>query len=501
MLVRPRKEDLKVIGFYTGKILIGIGLLMLLPLAVALIFGEWNPALDFVIGVFSCLSFGLLMSILCQTNRDLNWANGMVTVAFSWLVAMIFGAIPHYLSGHFGSFLDACFDLMSGYTTTGLYMIQDLDHISHTLNTWRHILTYAGGQGIIVIALTFLIRSTSGAFKIYVGEGKEEKLLPNVVRTARAIWLVSLSYLFVGSLALWIVGVWQGMPVGRGFLHGVWVFMGAWSTGGFAPQSYNIGYYHSLPFEIITLIIFVIGSFNFALHWAVWTGNRREIYRNIETVSFFITLIVTFSLATVGLVKLGVYPDALSIFRKGFYIVASGHTTTGFMTVYARELVRQWGTLAMVGTALAMAIGASTCSTAGGFKGLRVGIIFKGLVQDIRRLVSPESSVIVQRFHHIKDIILEDSHVRSAMLVVLAYIFLSYLVGTILGVYYGYPAAQALFDSVSAGSNTGLSCGVTSPAMPWLMKVSYIWQMWAGRLEFMSVFALIGFIIAAVRGR
>lgn len=500
MIPRPRLADFKVIGFYSGKIVFGVGLLMVVPLVVALLFREWNPALDFLIGMFSCFSAGLLLQIVCFTRRDLTWMQGLVVASFSWLLAVVLGAMPHYLSGHFGCYLDSCFDLMSGYTTTGLYLLQDLDHISHSLNTWRHLLTYAGGQGIIVIALTFLIRGTAGAFKMYVGEGKEEKLLPNVIQTARAIWLVSLVYLGVGSLVLWVIAIREGMSLVRGFLHGVWVFMGTWSTGGFAPQSYNIGYYHSFPLEIVTMVIFVVGSFNFALHWAIWTGNRKEIYRNIETVSFFITVMVTFTLVVVGLMRLGTYPDLMAFFRKGFYHLISGHTTTGFMTVYSRELVRQWGDLAMLAIAVAMAIGASACSTAGGFKGLRVGIIFKALFQDIKRIISPETAVIVQKFHHIRDIILEEKHVRGAMFIVLSFVGV-HATCTMLGVYYGYPAVQALFDAVSAGSNTGLSCGVVSPAMPMLMKIAFIAAMWMGRLEFMAIFALVGFIVAVVRGK
>ena len=192
------------------------------------------------------------------------------------------------------------FDLMSGYTTTGLYLLQDLDHVSHGLNMWRHLLTFAGGQGIIVIALTFLFQGTAGAYKIYVGEGKDERLLPNVIQTARAIWLVSLAYLVVGSLSLWIVGMWLGQGPVRALLHAVWIFMAGWSTGGFAPQSYNTIYYHSLLYEVISVSIFVIGSFNFALHWAVWTGKRTEIYKNIEIISFFTTITIAMLLCYGG---------------------------------------------------------------------------------------------------------------------------------------------------------------------------------------------------------
>jgi len=500
VLLRPGLIDLKIIGLYTGKVIIGVGLLMLLPLATALCFGEWSPAVDFLLGIGACFLFGLGMEALCKTRRDLSWSHGLVVASFSWLVAMILGALPHWLSGHFGSYLDAMFDVMSGYTTTGMYLLQDLDHVSHGLNMWRHVLTYAGGQGIVVIALTFLFKGTAGAYKVYVGEGKDERLLPNVIQTARAIWLVSLAYLVVGSLGLWITSLWLGQGPVRGLLHAVWIFMAGWSTGGFAPQSYNTFYYHSFVYEVISVIIFILGSLNFALHWAVWTGNRAEIRRNIEVRSFCTTLTLSMLIVTVALLQLNVYPNVTVLFRKMFYLVASGHTTTGYGTIYSRTFVRQWGPLAMLGVTFAMAIGASACSTGGGFKGIRVGLIATGLIQDVRRLLSPESARVVQKWHHVTTRVLDDATLRPAMLIVLCYVA-TYTVGTLVGVYYGYDFVQALFDAVSVGSNTGLSCGVTSPTMPTVMKIVYLFEMWAGRLEFMSLFALGGYVVALTRGR
>jgi trk system potassium uptake protein len=500
MLIRPRHNDFKLIGLYTGKVIIGLALLMIVPLTVAVAFGEWNPAIDFLTAIGACLSFGLASEILCQTPQDLRWSHGLVIASFSWFVATLLGAVPHWLSGHFGSFLDAMFDVMSGYTTTGLFLIQDLDHISNSLNMWRHLLTYVGGQGIIVVALTFLFRGSAGAYKMYVGEGKDERLLPNVIRTARAIWLVSLAYLVVGSLALWITGAAIGQSPLRSLLHAVWVFMGAWSTGGFAPQSYNTFYYHSLAYEMICVIIFVVGSFNFALHWSLWTGRRSELWKDIEMISFTATLTISMIIATTGLMQLGVYPDTVALFRKMFYQLFSGHTTTGFSTIYSRTFVRQWGPLAMLGVVLAMAIGASACSTAGGFKGLRMGIIFTAVIQDVRRMILPESSHVVQKWHHITTRVLYDSTVRAAMMIVLSYVGI-YALGTLVGVLYGYDLMDSLFDAVSAGSNTGLSCGLTSPSMPTVMKSVYIFMMWAGRLEFLSIFALTGYVVALVRGR
>jgi len=500
VLLRPRRQDYLVIGKYTGKVIVGVGLLMLVPLVTAAVFREWDTVLDFLISMAVCFIFGYGSQLYCRTEKDLAWSHGLVVASGSWIWATIFGALPHYLSGHEGSYLDSMFDVMSGYTTTGLYLLQDLDHISYGLNMWRHLLTYAGGQGIVVIALTFLFKGTAGAYKVYVGEGKDERLLPNVIHTARAIWLVSLVYLGVGTLALFGTGMAIGQSPVRAFLDALWVFMGAWSTGGFAPQSYNTFWFHSLSYELICIIIMIAGSFNFALHWAVWTGNRKEIRRNVETVSFAVTLSLTVLIATFWLAKIGVYSDSMSLFRKVFYQLASGHTTTGFSTIYARAFVTQWGPVGMLATTVAMAIGASACSTGGGIKGIRMGVMAKSFIADVRALVSPESAVIREKYHHIRDTWLDDGVVKGAMAITIAYVAM-YFISALLGSFYGYGFAQSLFEGVSAGSNTGLSCGVTSPTMPEVMKVAYILFMWLGRLEFMSVFALIGYGISIARGR
>jgi trk system potassium uptake protein TrkH len=147
-----------------------------------------------------------------------------------------------------------------------------------------------------------------------------------------------------------------------------------------------------------------------------------------------------------------------------------------------------------------MALGGGICSTTGGIKMLRIGIIFKALKQDLKRIILPERAVVAQKFHHIKEIFLEDKQVRSALLITLAYLSL-YGIGAIMGMLFGYPFLDSLFESTSAAANVGLSCGITHVNMPAVLKVTYIFQMWAGRLEFMSVFTLIGFLVAAIKGK
>ena len=499
MILRPRGYDLKAIGYYTGRLIIGLSLTMVIPIVVSLVSKEWNPALDFIIGLSSSLLLGFILMLICYTSRELTWTQGMVVVSFSWILAALLGAIPLYMSGQWGSFLDAIFESVSGYATAGLTLGNDLDHLSNGHNMWRHLIMYLGGQGIVVIGLTFLLGGGRGAFSMYVGEARDERILPNVVQTARFIWLVSLVYLVIGTFVLGITAYFGGVALSRAFLHGLWIFIAAWDTGGFAPQSQNILYYHSFPFEIVTLCIMMLGALNFKLHYTIWSGNRRELWRNIEVITFSFTLLVTFTMVSIGAINRGVYPKFIMLFRKGFYHVVSAHTGTGYATIYPNQFA-EWGGLALVGIIIAMAIGGGACSTAGGIKVLRLGLLFKAFLEEIKRLMSPESAVIIQKFHHIKDIVLNDRLLRNTMLITIAYIFL-YFAGAVVGMLFGYPALNSFFESASAAANVGLSCGITSPSMPALLKITYILQMWTGRLEFISVFVFIGFIIAVVRGK
>ena len=124
----------------------------------------------------------------------------------------------------------------------------------------------------------------------------------------------------------------------------------------------------------------------------------------------------------------------------------------------------------------------------------------KALKEDLKRIILPEKAIIVEKFHHIKEVFLEDKMARSALLIALCY-FILYWLGALVGMYFGYPFLNALFESTSAAANVGLSCGITGAGMPTALKVTYIIQMWAGRLEFMSIFTLVGFMVAVFRGK
>ncbi|MCM8800770.1 MAG: TrkH family potassium uptake protein [Candidatus Omnitrophica bacterium] len=500
MLLKPRLADFKIIGYYLGKVILGLGLMMTFPILLGLFLKEINPLLDFLITLELSVIIGLILTKLCFTEKELNWMQAMVVVSLTWISAMFLGALPLYLSGHWRSYLDACFETMSGFATTGLTLVCDLDHLSYTHNLWRHLMMFMGGQGIIIVALAFFFRGFSGALRIYVGEAREERIFPNVIHTARFIWLVSIVYLVLGTVGLGLAGILNGMRPLRAFFHGLCIFMTAFDTGGFTPQSQNILYYHSGLFELLTMVIMILGAINFQLHYHIWTGRRKEILRDIETQTFFMSVVICFLIVMIGLIRWEGYPPTLMLFRKGAYQLLSAHTGTGYQTIYPWQWKKDWNHLALSGILIAMALGGAICSTAGAIKMVRIGSIFKILLEEIKRIILPERAVFFERFHHIKEIFIEDKFAKATLFITLLYIGF-YGLGAIIGMSLGYPFLDSLFESISATANVGLSCGITHINMPDLLKITYILQMWAGRLEFISVFTLAGFLIAVIKGK
>jgi trk system potassium uptake protein TrkH len=289
-----------------------------------------------------------------------------------------------------------------------------------------------------------------------------------------------------------------GLSPASAFLHGLFLFESSWSTGGFAPATQNIMYYHSFSYETVSMIFFILGSLNFGLHYAVWQGKKKELVKNIEMQSFLITSFLACALTVAGLSKLNVYSNAISMFRRAVYNVISAHTTTGLGSIYARQFALDWGDFGIMIMVIVMIIGGSACSTAGGVKGLRVGIIFKGLISDVKKLLTSERNLKAYKYHHIKDYILDDNIVKSSLIIAICYIVV-FTVGTAIGVFYGYPLADSAFESASVTGNVGLSIGITVPSMPIVLKIYYIIAMYLGRLEFLSVLALIGYVIGGIK--
>lgn len=167
MLFRPDRRDLRVIGLYLGKVATGLSLVMALPAVLAIVLGEWNSATSLLAGAGIAVALGQLAEWRLATRARLNWSHGTVVVALAWLIGSVLAAIPLFLSGHFSDFVDAWFEAMSGLTTSGLSVMHDLDHASYSMNLYRHLTHFAGGQGIVVVVLA-MFASGGGAGTLYV---------------------------------------------------------------------------------------------------------------------------------------------------------------------------------------------------------------------------------------------------------------------------------------------------------------------------------------------
>lgn len=490
MTISPDKKDFFTIFHVLGRLAIGLAAAMFIPFFVALVYKEIGPLYDFSIAISIAAIVGISLILIFPLKKDISLIHTFFIVSLGWIMASLLGAVPLSLSSHYRCFLDAWFEAMSGFATTGLTLVVDLDHLSYAHNMWRHLMMFIGGQGIILAGLSLLPRAKGLVFGLYVGEARTEKILPNIIATARFIWRVSIIYLVLGVSTLTFFLVHKGMVIDRAFLHSLWLFFAAFDTGGFAPQAQNIAYYHSLGLEFITVVLMMLGAMNFNLHFWIWNKDKWEIFKNFEIKIFLVTffgflVILFFSLSGQG---------SFSIFRQGFYQLISAHTGSGFTNLSAFQL-KGFGSLSILVIIFAMMIGGGIGSTTGGIKLMRLGIVFKSFAMMIKRYMMPQGAVYKDSYHHLKDNIVDDRKLKNVFVFFSLFLF-TYIGGMLIGVIFGYPILPSLFESVSATANVGLSLGITNPAMPAFLKVVYILQMWLGRLEFLSIFVSLGFIIS-----
>lgn len=500
MIFRPDSADLKVIGHYLGTITMGLAAVMAVPLVVAVVRWDVNDVSALAMGIAVAGGGGQFLRTRLRTTKELEWSHGLVTVALAWLLATVITSIPLYLSGHFGSWFDACFDAMSGYTTSGLSLMQDLDHLSVSMNLLRHITHLAGGQGIVVAVLGIMSSAGSQISTLYVGEGREDRIVPSIVQTARFIWVVAGSYTVVGTAALWLTTLDAGLTPGRGLFHAFNIFIAAFDTGGFSPNSTSMAYYHSASMEAVVLVLMIAGTLSFGMHHQLWRRAPRNALRNLELRSLAVTTTVTALIVVFGLVRAGTFETVAPLYRKGILTLVSAHTGTGFAFNASAHYVSDWGLIAPAGVVVAMALGGMASSTAGGMKAIRVGLAAKSLGRDIRRSIMPDAAMVVTSWTGKRKQVLRDNVVRPAVTILVLYL-LMYLVGAAVGLFYGYDLTTALFESTSAAANVGLSSGLLAPDNPLPLKAVYLVQMWLGRLEFLAAFALVGWVWALVRSK
>jgi trk system potassium uptake protein TrkH len=493
------REDLKIIGYNLRNAFYITGVFLLVPIVVAAAYREFNTIPYFLIGSALAFIIGNLSSFFLYTKKEMEVKHAIVMVALAWLIAPLLASIPIWLANATASYLDAGFEAISGFTGTGLTVATGIDYMSHSINFLRHFLQFVGdGVGILVISLSILGRTEMSSVLAFKGESKDVGIRPSVVRTSRIIIGIAVTFLIIGTVLFTIAGIREGLDPGTAVFDGLNHSMTGYATGGFSTHSQNLLYYHSILFEVVAMILMIIGALNFNLHYAVLGGKRKEILKNIEVKVLLFWLLATGLIVSANLLNTNVYSSGEALFRKGVFHAISAQTTTGFQTVYPSHLMLVWPALSIFVLSIAMIVGGSANSTSGGIKMLRVGVLFKAFKREVKRLLLPRSAVVTGSFHHIEDTPLTDKVVAGAALVAISYIVF-FSIGTMITAAHGYSLEDSMFETSSALGNVGLSCGITSPAMPVALKVTYMFLMWAGRLEIIAVLVLMGFVILGLR--
>lgn len=492
--------DLRVIGHYLGALIMWSAVLMAVPLVVSLIFQEWDASSRYLFSIGIALVSGATLRFCRIQPGRLNRQQALAVVGLAWVVIGLFCSIPLYLSGHYITFLDALFDGVSGITTTGASLIIDLDHLSYADNTFRFMMHLLGGLGLIVVALSLGMFGKGAGSQLYSSEARTEHVVPNVIQTAQFIAKVTAIVIAVASVLFATLLLIKGFEPARAILQAVWVSTSAFVTGGFTPMQQSMLYYHSPTLEVITMVLMVMGSISFVLYYEVWKGQTRSFFRDIETRTTFLWVGIMLAVFVASLSASTLFSDLPALIRRGVYMVVAAFTTTGFSVITPNQLVAVLSSGAFLTLALFMAVGGSAGSTAGGIKLYRVGIIAKSILQTVKQAVSPDSARVVESYHHVGRRILTPDTVKEATMIFILYV-VTYVIGALVGIAHGYDATQSIFESIAMASNGGLITGLATPGMPPTLEAFYIFQMWVGRLEFITLLALVAQVIASLLPR
>lgn len=478
---RLNKKEIGTIMHYTGDVCLLLGIAILIPIIISLIYQETQYIVPFLSASILTLLCGALSKKLFKKEGNMSLKVAMVFSTLIWLIVCALSALPYYFSGEL-SYLNAYFEAMSGFTTTGFSMYSNLDAVSYTIHFWRAFTQWLGGLGIIFLVLALLRSTGADVMRLYLAEGRDERLLPSVKHTTRVIF-----YIYAGFTVLGIIlFILAGMPVFDSVFH----TFAALSTGGFGMHNTSVLFYNSVWIEIVAMIIMMIGATNFALHFTVIKGNWKEYFRDIETKVVYSLIIISTILVTFMLLKNHIYGTGiLENLRFSLFQVVSAVTTTGLQTAFYPEILKQWIGLGLFLITLLMIIGAGSCSTGGGIKWLRFGILIKGMVWQVKSFILPGKAVLPKKIHHVSELKVTDDVLRLTGAFVFTY-FVVYIASVILILLYYNDISQVIFEVASALSNVGLSSGLITSSSPALVKIVFIVLFWMGRLEIWPVLLL-----------
>lgn len=370
----------KMIFATLGKITVSEAGLMLLPLLVSLIYREWTVALSFLAAIALALVVGFSLYFSCRTKNKLIFAKeGFIIVAGAWLIMSAIGAIPFVLSGDIPSYIDAFFETVSGFTTTGASALTDVESLSRGALFWRSFTHWVGGMGVLVFIMALLPSFSDRSIHIMRAEMPGPivgKIVPRARQTARILYVIY----FVMTVAEVILLLLGDMPLFDSVVHA----FGTAGTGGFGIKSDSIASYSPYLQWVITVFMFLFGV-NFNIYYLMLLKKFKSVFKSGELWAYVgIAAGATVAICINILPSFNSFWDAL---RASAFQVSSIITTTGFSTVD----FNLWPTFSKVILAALMFTGACAGSTGGGFKVTRVVILFKSIKQEIKRMIHPRS--------------------------------------------------------------------------------------------------------------
>ena len=384
--------EYKKLGKILGKIMILEGALMLAPLAVAFIYKEsLLHILAFLIPIAILIATGGLLQIPKPQRNNLYQKEGFALTAMVWIVMTLFGAIPFVINGDIPNYVDACFEMMSGFTTTGSSVITDITTISRSTLFWRSFSHWIGGMGILVFVLIFIPESDDGSsMHLLRAESpgpQVGKIVSKMKVTTRILYLIYLVMTVLEVIILMLDEPIPGYENDQFFLSLLTAF-GCAGTGGFGLIPGSIELFHPFSQYVMAIFLILFGC-NFSLYYLILIGKIRDVFRSEEFKSYFAIICVATGFIFLSLVgKFEAFPQIYTIeeaFRHSLFQVASLMTTAGYSTTDFNV----WPMLAKTTLVLVMFSGAMAGSTAGGIKVSRFVMAMKGSYINVRKLINP----------------------------------------------------------------------------------------------------------------
>lgn len=373
----------KLVLYNSGRIAVFASFLMLLPAVVSLIYRD-GQLISFLIPFAIMLLFGILCTRFKPKNKSAYAKEGFVTVAIMWLLLSVFGSLPFVISREIPSFIDAFFETVSGFTTTGASILEDVEALPHSMLFWRSFTHWVGGMGVLALALAILPTdkkaesAKDGSIHILKAESPGPtfgKLVSKLKYNVRILYLI---YTVITAIEVILL-----LLGGMGLFDSLLNSFATAGTGGFAIKNASIAHYDSVYIDYVIGIFMLLFGVNFNIYYFMLTGRLLKILKS-EELRWYLIIVAT-AVISITLNILSQFESLATAFRYAFFQVSSIITTTGFVTAN----YDLWPTFSKFILVLLMFMGACASSTGGGLKISRVIILFKSAICEIRNQINP----------------------------------------------------------------------------------------------------------------